>query len=151
MDRDIVLIVRGDGALLPVYRDALGVAEGWPWKIKNLYSNALVIFHSQEAMCVAEVIVFGPAGSSTFSKLFSIFNLNWNIELKYSKLPLDLFEIVNFVCGGLRANAERRMNLFDVPNEVLIQRVRAASSLSELFDALGVNNLNKEFEALDSL
>ncbi len=145
---EVLLVLRNDGALLPVYRGALGEAAGWPWTVKRLYAGALVVSLSGTAM-MAEVDIVGPAGGSAFAKILSVLNSNWNITVRLKECQMGLASIVAEVGKGLRANTAARRGLFDLPDAELLARIERAGSIAELFQILGIGR--PEFEALDAL
>ncbi len=145
---DVLLVLRNDGALLPVYRGGLGQAEGWPWAIKKLYTGALVVAQSGVAT-MAEVAIVRPAGSSTFARVLSVLNSNWNIAVRLTEAQMGVEGIVHAVGKGLRANVAAHRVLFDLSEVELLAGVERADSVAELFQVLGVDH--PDFVALDAL
>lgn len=146
--RDVLLVLRNDGALLPVYRGGLGQADGWPWAIVKLYKGALVVTLSGVAT-MDEVEIVGPAGSSMLARVFSVLNSNWNIAIRLNEAQMGVEGIVHAVGKGLLANVAARRALFDLSEAELIAQVERAKSIAELFQVLGIDR--PDFVALDSL
>lgn len=146
--REVLLVLRSDGALLPVYRGGLGQAEGWPWAIVKLYKGALVIALSGVAT-MDDVEIVGPAGSSMLARVFSVLNSNWNIAVRLNEAQMGVDGIVHAIGKGLHANVAARRVLFDLSEAELIERVEQAKSIAELFQVLGIHR--PDFVALDAL
>lgn len=146
---EILLILRSDGFLLPVYRGGLNQADGWPWTIKKLYTGALIIDLSG-VYRAADVNIVGPAGKSAFSKTLSILNSNWSIFIRLDVVQqMGFKEIAEAIKKGVAANAAANRALFDLPADEILMSLDKAKTIVELFDALGVNA--PQFDALDSL
>lgn len=145
---DVLLVLRNDGILLPVYFGALGQAEGWPWAIKRLYSGALVVSLSGAAT-MTDVHIVGPAGGSAFARILSVLNSNWSISVRLKENQRGLSAIVDAVGKGLRTNMAKSRTLFDSPEVELLARIDRAGSIVELFKILGIDR--PEFVALDAL
>lgn len=145
---DILLVFRNDGALLPVYRGALGHAEGWPWRVEQLYPGALVVSPSNVSTIV-KVEIVGPAGGSALAKCLSVLNSNWKISVALTERRTDFADIVNEVLRGLRNNGAAQRAVFDRPESELTASVERVESIAHLFRVLGIDR--PEFVALDSL
>jgi hypothetical protein len=145
---DVLLVLRKDGALLPVYRGGLCEAEGWPWTIKRRYTGALV-FAVSGAATMTEVDIVGLVGRSTFSRFLSALNSNWTVSVRLNDAHMVLKEIIDAVSKGLRANISAHRALFDIPESELLALVQGAESVVELFHILGVDR--PDFVALDRL
>jgi len=147
-DFDVLLVLRNDGTLLPVFRGAFSAAEGWPWSIKKQYIGALVV-GLEGVATIAEVNVVGPAGNSALSKTLGVLNSNWRVAVRLKANQMGVESIVEAVRKGLRSNMAAGRALFDLPEGELLSRLIEVASVTELFNRLGVDKHG--FVALDSL
>ena len=145
---EVLLVLRADGRLLPVYRGALTEAQGWPWTIRRRYRGALVVARSGISR-VAGIEVAGLVGGSPLARVFSVLNGHWRIAVRLEDAPMALEALRDAVMRGLRADDAAGRALVDRPLAECLACVARAESLAGLFAALGLDD--PEFEALDVL
>jgi len=145
---EILLLLRADGALLPVYRGALSQAQGWPWTIRRRYRGALVVARAGVAR-VAGIEVTGLVGRSPLARVFSVLNGDWRVAVRLDDAPLAFDAVRDAVMRGLRAHDAAGRTTFDRPPAGCLAAVARVDSLVGLFAALGLDD--PAFEALDVL
>lgn len=147
----VLLVLRADGVLLPVYESALNLAEGWPWNIKRAYAGARMIRGTGAVLRVKNVVITKPYGKSPLSKIFSVLNSNWEIALKTEREEASDKDIVQALLHGLSLDRSAGRNLFDTRKAELAGNGSNTKNLSieEIFRELHLNSA--EFVALDSL
>jgi len=148
---DVLLVLRADGLLLPIYERALRRAEGWPWQIKRAYTGALLIRSTGAASRVMSVVVERPYGKTPLSRVFSLLNSNWEVALHTGKAEATPKEVVKAICEGLSTDSTSVKSLFDTTEDELIEFRSKVNdfSMEDIFHRLHL--LDPEFVALDSL
>jgi hypothetical protein len=148
---DVLLVLRADGMLLPVYEPALQHAEGWPWKIKRDYANALLVRGTGAILEVKNVVIRKPYGETLLSKVFSVLNSNWEVTLHTAEAETPPMKVVQAILHGLSLDSATRRNLFEKaegePGQVASHLKNL--SIEEIFRRLHLDD--PEFIALDSL
>lgn len=145
---EILLLLRADGALLPVYRGALSQAQGWPWTIRRRYRGALVVARAGVAR-VAGIEVTGPVGNAVLARVLSVLNGDWRIAVRLEEAPMPFDAVRDAVMRSLRANDDAGRTPFDRTPAECLAAVARVDSLVGLFAALGLDD--PAFEALDVL
>lgn len=144
---EILLLLRADGALLPVYRGALTQAQGWPWSIRRRYRGALLVARAGVAR-VAGIEVTGPVGDAVPARVFSVLNGDWRVAVRLEEAPMPFDAVRDAVMRSLRANDAAGRTPFDRPPPAeCLAAVARVDSLVGLFAALGLDD--PAFEALD--
>ena len=148
---DVLLVLRTDGMLLPVYEPALRLAEGWPWQIKKEYTGALLIQPTGSILRVQRVVIEKPYGTSLLAKIFSVLNSNWDIALHTEREDVSPNEVMQAIVRGLQLDRSTGRNLFDkVEEEPGTAGVTMKSaSIAEIFRRLNLDD--PDFIALDAL
>jgi hypothetical protein len=144
-DNDILLVLRADGVLLPVYGAAIHIAEGWPWKIKRQYTNAVLIRKNGLAQEVKQVSIVGPYGRSFLAKVFSVLNSNWLIALQLSNPETASIPLIRAVIQGLELDNTSGRGLFGQATISFTE----ITSIEQVFQKLRLDD--PQFVALDSL
>lgn len=144
--QDIVLVLRRDGVLLPVYEQALQLAEGWPWAIKRAYADALLIRSAGTVSKVERLTIDRPYGKSFLARLFSVLNSNWVVVLHIAPSVLAPEQLAQAVSRGLELDGSSGRALFEGRTA---SPAKDRELVQELFRSFG--QTGSEFVALDSL
>ena len=149
-NRGALLLLRTDGTLLPVWSDALNVAEGWPWTIRKGYRNALILRPTGAVERVEGVNIVKPYGASLLTRFFSLLNSNWTISLSLVQVEVPFVQIKASVLEGLRLDQSSGRRLFEFADADAPSLLATATlGAQDFFKFLGLEHPN--FTALDAL
>lgn len=143
---EAILLIRKNGQLLPFYTAAFGYADGWPWSIRNKYLGSVSINQDGLIQQIKSIEIVRPFGQSVLSKIFSVLNSNWRIEVEYEHQTMLLDEVKKIVIHGIDADKKMNYGFFrSMYNKDYVSGINKVSSIKEIFTYLGLTRVIDDF------
>ncbi len=132
---------------MPINTDAFSVADGPKRKIHERYVDSLILYPDGNIFVIKKIDIKGLHGTSFLSKLFSLLNSNWQIEVIKEKVELPLDQLIQQVTTNLNENSLSFFNE-DMSVSEAIKLVSQIKSADELFNALKVDQQGEYLDVL---
>jgi hypothetical protein len=142
-----ILIIDKSKLVIPIDTHALTVADGPKRKINERYVDSLILYPDGNIFIIKKIDIIGLHGKSFLSKLFSLLNSNWEIEVVKEKVDFTLGDLIQKVISNLN---EESLSYFNekITLDKAIQSLRQVKSIDELFRVLKVDPQGEYLDVL---
>lgn len=142
-----ILIIDKSKLVMPIDTHALTVADGPKRKINQRYIDSLILYPDGNIFVIKKIEIIGLHGKSFLSKLFSLLNSNWEIEVVTEKVDLILDDLIQKIISNLN---EESLSYFNekIMLDKAIHSIRQVKSIDELFSALKVDQHGEYLDVL---
>lgn len=132
---------------MPINTDAFSVADGPKRTINERHVDSLILYPDGNIFVIKKIDIKGLHGTSFLSKLFSLLNSNWQVEVIKEKVELPLDQLIQQVIENLNENSLSFFNE-DMSVTEAIKLVNQIKSADELFNALKVHHQSEYLDVL---